>query len=125
MKNPIIRTLVAGALVALVAGCTSTTGKTVGQNFDDATISAAVKTNLATDRARTLTAIDVDTVRGTVYLTGTVPNQAAKDRAAELANEVDGVERVVNNLQIRDRFAGDAPQDSDADSDSDLDDNNY
>lgn len=106
---------VQGALVAAlfvgVVGCTAMTGRTAGTNIDDAAITASVKTKLVTDRFRTLTTIDVDTVSGTVYLTGTVPDAAAKDRAAELAREVQGVQRVENNLQTQTRAAGDAPRD--------------
>lgn len=100
----------ATALVALnFAACTTLTGKTVGRNIDDAGITAAVKASLASDQARTLSSIDVDTVSGTVYLNGTVKDLTAKRRAEALAQRVDGVKRVVNNLQARTVAAGDAP----------------
>lgn len=85
------------------------TGRSAGRNIDDASITAAVKGKLAADRAASLTSVDVDTVAGTVYLTGTVPTAASKQRATELARQVDGVARVVNNLQAK--SAGDAPRD--------------
>jgi len=87
-------------VVALV-GCTAMTGKTAGENIDDASITAAVKTKLAAEKVATLTKIDVDTNRGTVYLTGNVENQAMKLRAADLARQVKGVREVVNNLKIQ------------------------
>ena len=71
-------------LVALAAGCTSMTGKTAGQNVDDASITASVKTKLAAEKPATLTKVDVDTNKGTVYLTGNVENpgdQGAGDGA--------------------------------------------
>jgi hyperosmotically inducible protein len=101
--------LLIAVLVAGLVGCTAMTGKTAGTNIDDAAITASVKTKLVTDRFNTLTTVDVDTVRGTVYLNGTVPDEAAKLRATELAGEVEGVRHVENNLQTRDRAAGDAP----------------
>jgi hyperosmotically inducible protein len=82
------------------SGCAALTGKTAGRNIDDATISATVKTNLAAERAVTLTKIDVDTTEGVVYLNGVVDSVAMKQRAAEIAQQVSGVKRVVNNLQI-------------------------
>jgi len=94
------------ALVAGLSACTAMTGESAHRNVSDASITAAVKTHMAADSARTLTSVDVDTVRGTVYLTGTVPDAQAKHRATKLATEVDGVDRVVNNLQTR---AGDNP----------------
>ncbi len=88
-------------LSVLLAGCAMLTGKTAGQNVDDAVITSAVKTKLATDQAAsTLTKIDVDTNRGTVFLNGSVENALQKERATELARQVAGVRQVVNNLQI-------------------------
>jgi hyperosmotically inducible periplasmic protein len=88
-------------LVALTAGCTSMTGKTAGQNVDDASITASVKTKLAAEKPATLTKVDVDTNKGTVYLTGNVETPAIKERATELARQVSGVREVVNNLKIQ------------------------
>lgn len=96
-------------VAAGLAGCTAMTGQTAGRNIDDAAITTAVKAKLAGDRAATLTSVDVDTVDGTVYLNGTVPDAAAKQRAASLARRVDGVVAVENNLQPRPAAAGDAP----------------
>jgi hyperosmotically inducible protein len=72
----------------------------VGRNIDDTTITASVKTNLASERAVTLTKIDVDTDNGVVYLNGVVDSAAMKQRATEIARQVSGVTKVVNNLQI-------------------------
>jgi len=96
-------------LAVALTGCTTLTGRTAGRNIDDAAISAAVKTKLASDKAATLTSVDVDTVNGTVYLTGTVVDAAARQRAAALARQVDGVVAVENNLQARSTSAGDEP----------------
>jgi hypothetical protein len=110
-------------LVAIaLAGCASLTGRTASRNIDDAAITAAVKSKLATEKATTLTSVDVDTLDGTVYLNGTVRDAAAKQRAAALARQVDGVIAVENNLQTT--TAGDAPasdMDRDPASDSDRD----
>jgi hyperosmotically inducible protein len=45
--------------------------------------------------------INVDTNQGTVHLNGTVDSPAAKERAAELARQVEGVRQVVNNLKVQ------------------------
>jgi hyperosmotically inducible periplasmic protein len=88
-------------LLAVTAGCTAMTGKSAGQNVDDATITAQVKTKLAAEKPATLTKVDVDTNQGTVYLTGNVENATVKARATELARQVAGVRDVVNNLKIQ------------------------
>jgi osmotically-inducible protein OsmY len=88
-------------LTFALVGCTSMTGKTTSENIDDASITAAVKTRLASEKVATLTKIDVDTNKGTVYLTGNVENPEMKQRAADLARSVKGVREVVNNLKIQ------------------------
>ncbi len=101
--------LVLGLVLAgSLAACTAMTGESAGRNIDDASITAAVKTKLAAEHATTLTSVDVDTVKGTVYLTGTVPDHASKEQAGNVAYRVSGVTRVVNNLQTR-SVAADAP----------------
>jgi osmotically-inducible protein OsmY len=52
------------------------------------------------DKAANLTRVDVDTNNGVVYLNGTVDSSAQKGRAEELARRVNGVAKVVNNLQV-------------------------
>jgi osmotically-inducible protein OsmY len=95
--------LAAGMLVFMaLTGCQSMTGETVGQNIDDTNITAAVKTKLATgEKASTLTRINVDTVRGVVSLNGVVATEQDRARAEQLAGQVGGVRRVINNLQIQ------------------------
>jgi hyperosmotically inducible protein len=94
-------TLVAIVATIALAACTSMTGKTAGENVDDATITSEVKAKLAADRISTLTKIGVDTDRRTVYLTGTVDNQEMRSRAEEIARGVKHVGAVVNNLTVR------------------------
>ncbi len=90
-------------LVALAAltGCRAMTGKTAGQNIDDAQTTAAVKSKLVADKAANLTRVDVDTNNGTVYLNGTVETAEQKARAEQLARDTQGVRSVVNNLQVQ------------------------
>jgi hyperosmotically inducible protein len=97
--------MVAGllVLVSLVAGCTSTTGKSTGTTIDDATITASVKSKLVADKASNLTRVDVDTNNGTVYLNGTVDSAEQKSKAEQLAWQASGVKTVVNNLQLHKR----------------------
>jgi osmotically-inducible protein OsmY len=88
-------------LVAVASGCSSMTGKSAGENVDDAAITAQVKTKLAAEKVATLTKVDVDTNKGTVYLTGNVENATVKARATEIARAVSGVRDVVNNLTVQ------------------------
>jgi hyperosmotically inducible protein len=88
------------ALLSL-GGCTAMTGETAGQYVDDSTITASVKAKLAADKVGTLTRIDVDTTNQVVSLNGIVPSPQDKARAEQLVQQVSGVRRVQNNLQIQ------------------------
>lgn len=66
----------------------------------DARITAALEDRIANDGARaSLADVDVTTNRGTVRLTGTVPDATAKLRAVQLAREISGVRNVIDSLQ--------------------------
>jgi hyperosmotically inducible protein len=93
--------LVLALLVSVTAGCTAMTGKSASANVDDAKITATVKEKLAMEKVSTLTKIDVDTNKGTVYLTGNVPTEDLKAKATDIAKQVAGVQEVVNNLKIQ------------------------
>ena len=57
----------------------------------DAALSANVKTNLAADDTVKASAVKVATVDHVVTLTGTVPSQAVRDRALQIARDTTGV----------------------------------
>jgi hyperosmotically inducible protein len=97
-----IHKLVAAIIVSLtLGGCQAITGRTAGQNLDDTNVTAAVKAQLGQDKLSTLTRIDVDTNDGVVALNGTVESAEQRARAEQLARKVNGVKRVVNNLQVQ------------------------
>jgi hyperosmotically inducible periplasmic protein len=89
------------AVLVLLTACQSMTGETAGQNIDDTAITTAVKAKLASDRAVTLTRVDVQTNRGVVSLNGVASDQTMKDRAGQIAASVNGVQGVNNNLQVQ------------------------
>ena len=74
---------------------------TAGQQFDDASITAKVNAGLAADKDLSAIRIDVDTENGVVTLSGPAPTDAAKERAAEIAKNVEGVNSVNNKLTVR------------------------
>jgi hyperosmotically inducible periplasmic protein len=86
-------------VLALGAGCRSTTGESLGTNLDDTKITSDVKTKLAADKMASLTRVSVTTVRGNVSLTGIVPTAEDRERAEDIARRVTGVTQVTNNLQ--------------------------
>lgn len=98
---PTIR--VAAALVVLFAlsACQAMTGRTAGRNIDDLTITTSVKARLVADKLSNFTRIDVDTVNAVVSLNGLVESEHEKRRAEDIASLVDGVEQIVNDLQVQ------------------------
>jgi osmotically-inducible protein OsmY len=101
MRHLLRSILVLALLITVTAGCTAMTGKSASTNVDDAKITATVKEKLAVEKVSTLTKIDVDTNKGTVYLTGNVPSEDLKAKASDIAHQVAGVREVVNNLKIQ------------------------
>jgi hypothetical protein len=87
--------------LAALAGCRSMTGQSLGTNIDNKATTATVKAQLAAERLQNLGWVDVDTNAGTVYLSGTASSEAQKRRAEEIARNVDGVTKVVNNIQVK------------------------
>jgi hyperosmotically inducible periplasmic protein len=87
----------------LLWSCQVTTGRSVGRNVDDAALTASVNTALVADKPANFTRIDVDTTNGVVSLNGTVETPEHRARAEQLAARVDGVKKVVNNLQVNRR----------------------
>ena len=95
-----------GAVIALslvLASCQAMTGRTAGRNVDDAGLTASVNAALVSDKPSNFTRIDVDTTNGVVALNGTVENAEQRARAEQLASRVNGVKKVVNNLQVSQR----------------------
>ena len=86
----------------LAAGYQVAKAESVKENAIDSKITTSVKSHLATDdKLKTLTQISVKTTEKTVYLTGVVPTQQEKDRAGEVAQKVEHVQKVVNDIQVK------------------------
>lgn len=66
----------------------------------DAVITTSVNAQLAKDSQLSALRINVDTVDGRVALKGTAPDAASRDRATQLARNVDGVKSVDNQLTV-------------------------
>lgn len=94
--------MILGLALFLSVGCRTMTGQSAGRSFDDAGITASIKTKLATDqRVVTLTRVQVTTVENTVYLSGILSSEEEKRQAEEIARRVNGVKAVVNNIEVR------------------------
>lgn len=72
----------------------------VVQTSRDAKITAAVNAELARDPALSSLNVDVDTSDGRVELSGEAPDASARERATQLAQSVEGVKSVDNQLVV-------------------------
>jgi osmotically-inducible protein OsmY len=86
-------------LAAFLAACSTT--QSAGRQVDDSTIHAAVKAKLTADRFSNIVNIDINVTNGVVTLAGEVPNAKVKAEAEAEARSVNGVIKVVNNLQVK------------------------
>ena len=85
-----------------MAACTSTrTQKSTGEVVDDAVITGHVKTALIADPVTKAHQINVETFKGTVQLSGFVETNEARNRALQLAKDVEGVKQVKDALEVR------------------------
>lgn len=101
-----IRTVLTTAAIALtlvtVTGCAVTRGQqTTGAYIDDTAITASVKTRMLDDERVAGTSITVETLNGTVMLSGFAKSQAEKAAAESIARKVDGVRAVKNEITVR------------------------
>jgi osmotically-inducible protein OsmY len=101
-----IRTTLTAAAIALtlvtVTGCAVTRGQqTAGAYVDDTAITASVKTRMLEDQRVAGTSITVETLNGTVMLSGFAKSQAEKSAAESIARRVDGVRGVKNEITVR------------------------
>jgi osmotically-inducible protein OsmY len=87
------------AMVIAIAACSST--QSAGRQVDDAGIHTAVKAKLTADRFSNITNVDINVTNGVVTLAGEVPNAKVKAEAEAEARSVDGVVKVINNLQVK------------------------
>lgn len=93
---------IASAFLIALPGCAVTRGQeTVGAYIDDSAITANVKAKLVDDTTVDAAAISVETLEGTVMLSGFAKSSAEKTTAERLAYEVKGVKSVHNAIVVR------------------------
>ena len=102
----IIRTTIAAAIatVALLSasGCAVTRGQeSVGAYVDDAGITTAIKSRYVESKAVDAASIGVETLNGTVMLSGFAKTAAEKSTAESIARGVNGVKAVKNEIAVR------------------------
>lgn len=89
-------------ITIVTTGCAVSRGQeTVGAYVDDASITTQVKAKFVGDSGVDATAIKVDTLNGTVQLSGFAKSNAEKARAVSIARGVKGVVGVHDSILVR------------------------
>jgi osmotically-inducible protein OsmY len=92
----------AAIALATTSGCAVTRGQeTMGSYVDDASITTAVKARMIDNKTVDGTSISVETLNGTVMLSGFAKSGDEKSVAESLAWKVAGVKAVKNEIAIR------------------------
>ncbi|HOX67460.1 MAG TPA: BON domain-containing protein [Burkholderiaceae bacterium] len=94
--------LAASVALITMTGCAVTRDQsTVGAYIDDTAITTSVKARFVDNKEVDASAISVETLNGTVMLSGFAKNGTEKIRAEEIARAVKGVKSVKNEIALR------------------------
>jgi osmotically-inducible protein OsmY len=97
-----LRTFVAAALLLSTLGCAATsTQESTGEYVDDAAITTRVKSAILNEPGLKVLQINVDTYKRVVQLSGFVDTSADMDKAVDLAQGIQGVRSVKNDMRVK------------------------
>jgi osmotically-inducible protein OsmY len=104
--NMMIRTTLAAVAIAsslvMASGCAVTRDQqTAGAYIDDSVITATVKTRMLDNPDVAGTSITVETLNGTVMLSGFAKSTLERTTAERIARDVEGVKSVKNEVVVR------------------------
>ena len=100
-RTTLAAVLVASSLV-MASGCAVTRDQqTTGAYIDDSVITATVKTRMLDNPDVAGTSITVETLNGTVMLSGFAKNTLERTTAERIARDVEGVKSVKNEVVVR------------------------
>lgn len=101
-STKLIATAVFAAVTIFTTGCAVTRSQeTVGQYIDDATITTQIKARWIEDKTVDAASFKVETLKGTVQISGFAKNAEEKARAESIARRVNGVVAVQNSIAVR------------------------
>lgn len=86
---------------AFSACASDSNSRSVGRTVDDAWISSKVKSTLLADTMINGMAVEVETYRGKVMLSGFVDTEDQIQRAVKLTKDIEGVKQVVNKMVVK------------------------
>ncbi|MEK7345356.1 MAG: BON domain-containing protein [Pseudomonadota bacterium] len=102
MNKTFLASLAASLVLLAASGCAVSRGQeTVGAYLDDTGITTLVKSRFFEDKDVAGSSISVETLNGTVLLSGFAKNALERNKAETIARGVKGVTSVKNEIVIR------------------------
>lgn len=102
MLRYVLAAAVSAAALLTLPGCAVTRGQqTVGAYVDDSWITSSVKARFVESKDVDAAAISVETLNGTVMLSGFAKNATEKAAAESIARKVNGVVAVRNEIVVK------------------------
>ena len=101
LRTPLASAAVMVALL-VTSGCAVMRGQeTVGAYVDDATITTQIKSRFVENKDVAASSIKVETLNGTVMLSGFAKDAMERSTAESIARNVNGVKSVRNEIAVR------------------------
>ncbi|MDD3936074.1 BON domain-containing protein [Rhodoferax sp.] len=101
IRTTLVAAMMAAALLT-TAGCAVSRGQeTVGAYVDDTGITTLIKARMVESKLVSATSISVETLNGTVMLSGFAKSLTEKSAAENIARGVNNVKSVRNEIVIR------------------------
>ena len=98
----VLATSITAVALLSATGCAVTRGQeSVGAYIDDAAITTAVKARFVENKDVDASSISVETMKGTVMLSGFAKSMNEKSTAEVLARKINGVVMVKNEITVR------------------------
>lgn len=102
IRKTTLATLAASLVLVLASGCAVTRGQeSVGAYIDDTGITSMVKSRFFEDKEVAGSSISVETLNGTVMLSGFAKSAIERNKAESIARGVRGVTAVRNEIAVR------------------------
>lgn len=101
-RKTTLATLAASLILVFASGCAVSRGQeTLGSYIDDTGITTSVKSRFFEDKDVAGSSISVETLNGTVMLSGFAKSTLERNKAETIARGVKGVRSVRNEIAVR------------------------
>ncbi len=101
IRNTLAAIATTAALLTMTGCAVTRNQSTVGEYIDDTAITTSVKARFVENKSVDASSISVETLNGTVLLSGFAKNVTEKATAESIARGVKGVKSVKNEITVR------------------------